>query len=528
MLNNLLTKKLYQSKKSFGLKPLYKFLLILILGFLFLPIKVSANQSYYIPKINSYNLGSIGEGKKLIKITSNQNIQGCKDTSGTVSNIGSIFIPATALAGGGYSYDINSNNQTKAVVICNPAPAKDSAGNAIWGTIKAIDSTKISGGELVLDSSKYDLNKVQSWDLNNFKVDSLCEGGATDCSYNNATTNTKNLLKKAETCVPTYIGQGNYVGCTGQVTSIFSNLDQKVKSETEVQVENSANPPPPSGTLTTDSGCSYVSPDSGQQSDLLQVNLAGLGDEQRCQCVTEKAFPLNNGQNGVYKIDGAGNKKEFTKVKSDDPAYNTAKEKCLKENTARFYNNTSKACYSSLKSCKEIQSCEGHKDQYLLAKGDWLTFSEINAEVSSFAQRCSGGKGGQNCLNNPQQGLQRCSCSVYNNPEYDPIWCGVGIGNCSPVCLLVPAKLTTLQPTRPESPLAFIKVVANFLFWFAVILFFINFITAGIEMVQSGDEPEKMKEATERVNSTIFGFVFVLIVAGLINYLITFVGTFIN
>jgi len=84
------------------------------------------------------------------------------------------------------------------------------------------------------------------------------------------------------------------------------------------------------------------------------------------------------------------------------------------------------------------------------------------------------------------------------------------------------------KPSPPQSPLAFVNVLVNVLFWLAVLLFILNFITAGIEMIRSGDEPDKMKEATERITSSIFGFIFILIISGLVNYLIDFVEAFLK
>lgn len=129
-------------------------------------------------------------------------------------------------------------------------------------------------------------------------------------------------------------------------------------------------------------------------------------------------------------------------------------------------------------------------------------------------------------------GKKRCACSTAFNPKYDPLLCGINNGlpltSCEPMCKLVDVNEQVLEKIGISSPLALIKVAASFLFWAAVMLFIINFVSAGIEFVKSGDEPDKIKDAQTRLTNTLFGFIFLVIISGVLNYAITLFGTIVK
>ncbi len=126
-------------------------------------------------------------------------------------------------------------------------------------------------------------------------------------------------------------------------------------------------------------------------------------------------------------------------------------------------------------------------------------------------------------------GKKRCSCSTAYNPKYDPLLCGISssipLTSCEKVCKLVDVNEQLLEKVEISSPLALIKVASNFLFWAAVMLFIINFISAGLEFVKSGDEPDKVKDAQTRLTNTLFGFIFLIVISGILNYVITLFNT---
>lgn len=100
---------------------------------------------------------------------------------------------------------------------------------------------------------------------------------------------------------------------------------------------------------------------------------------------------------------------------------------------------------------------------------------------------------------------------------------------CDPVCSFMRAgfNMQRIDPVTINSPLALIKVVVNFLFWLAVVIFIINMLSAALDYIKGGDQPDKLKEASDRITGTIFGFVFLLVASGVINYIIERVTEFI-
>lgn len=289
------------------------------------------------------------------------------------------------------------------------------------------------------------------------------------------------------------------------------------------------------------------------------LNIGGPVNE-RCQCTTANNTPGLSLYAGVYYVDEYGNKnhyseviyqkstvagdgfcsniancynagtREWTGIFSFDPDlasnYINGMKKCFADHPKKqYYNSVSGGCFEDLTKCNQSTCTTEDRGKYKVNNA-FITLGEANRQMEA----C--GPNNPTCILSIQNALtQRCDCSTAFNPNYTPILCAAGesVGSdCTEKCRIVPAKLVQIKPEPLKSPLAFIKVIVNFLFWIAVLLFILNFVTAGIEMVQAGDEPEKMKEATERVTSTIFGFVFILVASGLINYLIGFVSGFIT
>jgi len=302
-----------------------------------------------------------------------------------------------------------------------------------------------------------------------------------------------------------------------EVTGYFETLDQcKIHLESTVDI--------PIKNVESDGACYKLVPLVSGQRAIAQYN-GSQGDMgngwERCQCTTFGP----TGQ-GIFYIDGYGSITEYAAVNDADKRHTgvssrtelwTRKaQECLNDHPIQFYNASVGGCFSSLSVCKQ-SSCElRDKDKYLApgSSNNFVTFQDL---ISNYSVQSG-------------DPVLRCDCSVAHNQNYTPLLCASGLpgANCVETCKVVPGLLGSNTPIAPLSPLAFINVLANFLFWFAVILFIINFVTAGLEMVRSGDEPDKMKEATERITSSIFGFIFVLIASGLINYLIGFLNTYIQ
>ena len=75
-----------------------------------------------------------------------------------------------------------------------------------------------------------------------------------------------------------------------------------------------------------------------------------------------------------------------------------------------------------------------------------------------------------------------------------------------------------LQEVVPQSPLAFIKTMADVFFYFAVFLFVINFLKIGMLYVRSQGSPDDLKKARALLFNNISGMVFLLLVSGLIIF----------
>ena len=76
------------------------------------------------------------------------------------------------------------------------------------------------------------------------------------------------------------------------------------------------------------------------------------------------------------------------------------------------------------------------------------------------------------------------------------------------------------EKTKVYSPLIFIKVISNFMFYVAVLIFLMNLIRVGTFYIQSEGVPDDLKKGRTILNNTMGGMIFFILVTGLISYLI--------
>jgi hypothetical protein len=117
----------------------------------------------------------------------------------------------------------------------------------------------------------------------------------------------------------------------------------------------------------------------------------------------------------------------------------------------------------------------------------------------------------------------RCTCRA----NLEGALCTVGELTsipCPKICNLVQTGFVTAALAKNvtiNSPLQFIKVLSNFLFYAAIFLFIVNFLLAGLEYVRSKGEPDALKKAQAKITNAIGGLVFILLVGALLNYIIS-------
>lgn len=272
---------------------------------------------------------------------------------------------------------------------------------------------------------------------------------------------------------------------------------------------------------------------------------------ERCKCMTYitpgRGYPYGDGA-GIFFVDANGNLKEYAKTDVTYVAgtslglggqWREAAYKCLKENNLlnnkqSYHNINIGGCYQTLSSCKAV-TCDTRNDGDYNYKDDsgsdtwYKDYGEFQTKIKGVC----GGKSGADYNSCLQKYFKRCECSYSYNIYYDWLLCST-VGsttsgkNCNKVCKLLDIDLQRVNPIEINNPLALFRVVSNFLFWVAVILFILNFLTGGLEYVRSSDEPEKLKEATTRLTNTLFGFIFILVIAGVVNYLITLFDTIVR
>jgi len=189
-----------------------------------------------------------------------------------------------------------------------------------------------------------------------------------------------------------------------------------------------------------------------------------------------------------------------------------------------------------------LQSCNlGDKNKIYLDKvlGDAAPAEDITSSVTdkqtTFRNCIKNGNPTEKCFKDTfgstvksNAHFFKCDCSTSYNPNYDYLWCTIGGGavgfNCEEKCILRPTNFANYQEPKLQeafNPIQFIKVVSDFLFSLAVIIFIINMLRASFMYITSSGDEGKMKEAYTTITNTIFGMVFIVFIGAVITYFIS-------
>lgn len=315
----------------------------------------------------------------------------------------------------------------------------------------------------------------------------------------------------------------------------------------------SAGPVPLAPTLTNDGGCYYVptgtaySPFFDTPPEEAQCSCYSAGFLRRIYTLATLgqlnwAIPL---ETGIYY--GKNMWGDNWILRGPDFRYERSLldesanlRDCEAAQPARVFSSTTKTCYKTVNECKnEIwRSCTGEGTMYLYWQNPTnsndkvkqsFNSSQENAKREEFKECVVGGNSNEACLNKvfgtgltsrkyDYSNIYRCGCET-------PWACGIIPGaSCEKICLLSPAgfsKIAFQEKVDPYNPLLILKIGVDTLFYFAVFLFIINLLSAGFEYIRSGGEADKLKEAKTRLTNTIFGFIFILLVSTIINYVVT-------
>jgi hypothetical protein len=225
------------------------------------------------------------------------------------------------------------------------------------------------------------------------------------------------------------------------------------------------------------------------------------------------------------------------KTYEDSASFNTNLQKCEQENPDRYYSKNTKRCYRTLDECKVGSLCSPAKEGHLFivkSLSSYVSYDIGQQGTKANDMKSCAERGGTQaaCLNSVYAGslgtitkdqFYKCTCER-------PWTCGIIPGAaCDKLCGLsrTPAPdFKVIAPIKISSPLALINVVVNFLFWLAVAIFVINILSASLDYIKGGDQPDKLKEASDRITGTIFGFVFLLVASGVINFIISRIKEF--
>ena len=338
--------------------------------------------------------------------------------------------------------------------------------------------------------------------------------------------------------------------CMSSITQKYYSVTNNDFYATQAACVDSESTSGTGGTLES-GGCYYASPYSGRQTSLVAKNsILGSDPDIRCSCATNanarvawdvfiegpdgsiiRSYYVGPGSPGVPGYDAT--------------AFNAAKNRCFDENTNRFYSPTTSSCYSSLDACKtatatatDLECTETQKNNLFLklppTKIEYTATQEGDKRTQFL--RCvarSRTNTDKMCINEvfgsgltsttyDNSNFYRCRCQ----PNTSGILCtirGLGSYPCTEICSLTPSGFSTTTRTQEvviSSPLIFIKVLSNFLFYAAIVLFIINFLIAGLAYVKSKGDPTALKAAQARITNSIGGFVFILLVGALLNYLV--------
>ncbi len=291
------------------------------------------------------------------------------------------------------------------------------------------------------------------------------------------------------------------------------------------------------GVALSSGGCYFAPPSSGVQTSLLQnAGLVAISDETKCSCATKPdSFGIMT-DIFVANPDGTIKRTYFTGSSrgSTALAFNDAKLRCFTQNTERFYNPTTRQCFGTLESCKAAATAsallecteakEGNMFLLLPPSKTEITPAEETAKRTGILNCVRGGKTNEQCIKDAfgssitSDNFYRCRC------EADLSVLCLTTGVCSKICKLNKVGFTNVvvgETVKIFSPLQFIKVLSNFLFYAAIFLFIINFLLAGFDYVRSGGQPDALKTAKAKITSAVGGLVFILLVGALLNYVIS-------
>lgn len=303
----------------------------------------------------------------------------------------------------------------------------------------------------------------------------------------------------------------------------------------------------------SDGGCYFADSSSSSQTTLLQnggMSTSAITDEIKCSCATKPDSLGLATDIFVAKADGTI-QTYFTGSSvgtSTSSGFDTNKERCFRENTARFYSPVVRQCFSDLNSCKAANtaaaasSCTEADENKLFLIVPPATKTPIDsateaAKKTSVLNCVKTGKTVTQCINTyfgagptstalSNDNFARCTCLYDSNGILGTVCTLTGTA-CTKVCSLKKegfANFQTSKAVTPSSPLAFIKVLSDFLFWLAVIIFVINFLRAGLSYAQSKGDETKLKEASAILTSTIGGIIFILLMGGLVRYILDTLG----
>lgn len=316
-----------------------------------------------------------------------------------------------------------------------------------------------------------------------------------------------------------------------------------------------AGPAPLSLTLTEEGGCFYI-PQGTAYSPTSDTPV----EEAQCSCYSagllRRAFSalslgaLNWGnpiESGIYYgrnmwgdnwlIRGPSSKYEAS---SFDESANL--KDCEQANPKRIYSNVTKQCYEDIPTCKEetqkgcSENNSGDLGLYWVnpaSRSDFIkkfyNTNEENSKREEFKNCVLDGNSNEACLNQAfgagltsrkydYSNIYRCNCEV-------PWYCGLIPGaSCDKVCTMSPAGFSRLafqDKVESSNPLKLLKIIVDTIFYFAVFLFIINMLSAGFDYLKSGGDQDRLKETKTRITNTIFGFVFILLIGGLLNYVVS-------
>jgi hypothetical protein len=308
--------------------------------------------------------------------------------------------------------------------------------------------------------------------------------------------------------------------------SVYSDLNNCMQADIASRTNDI-----PVTDVDTSSICYNVPKVGGKRAiALYNDNIGGRGPfNETCQCFTQQGEGSYSGRkvgiffksetNSITTYKGIADAQIGIGSSDGQKAqWYLAASKCLAENSVKYFNSRAGGCFDTSSACQRSM-CEERDEGSYFVDG----VKKSNNEVKTLQDSCNSDP---ICLRNLN--ISVCSCSQAFNPAFDPLYCSVNPSSttCASACKLVKSDFRALNPIKISSPLALINVVVNFLFWLAVAIFVINILSASLDYIKGGDQPDKLKEASDRITGTIFGFVFLLVASGVINFIISRIKEF--